>query len=144
MKNKEWKKNSRYLCTMLQLSELQQGNRFIGPVPPYNVNGECEVLSISDNEIVAKTPFGQTGINPVNADPIPLSEKWLKDHGFQIMKLNDASFTNGSVIFYLYAKPGEAGWYEDRNYTIKCDYVHHVQNAYKKASGQNFSLPALA
>lgn len=133
-----------YFCNMIPANELQVGNRIKAPVPPFNSIEEVEVITIDNNEIVVKIKGGQTGINPVNAQPIQLTEKWLRDHGFQIMKLNDASFTNGSIVFYLYAKPGEAGWYEDRNYTIKCDYVHQVQYAYKKICGQDFPLPPLA
>ena len=109
-----------FLRSMIPANELQAGNRIKALVPPYNSVVEVEVITINNNEIVAKTKSGQTGINLINAQPIALTEEWLRDNGFQIMKLKDVSFTNGSVVFYLYAKPGETGWYEDRNYTLKC------------------------
>lgn len=84
---------------------------------------ECEVLSLKEDEIIAKT--------------------WLMDQHFQVTKFKDASYSNGDVVINLYAKTGVEGWYEDAAFTIKCDYVHLLQNAFKKATGEDLPLKRL-
>ena len=102
------------------------------------------VTDVEDNDIyqIDKTWFAYLPKSINNIQPIPLTEQWLKDFGFEIGVSGKSTFAEipEPNWFIMSKNDNEAVW---NPYFLrskgKCEYVHQLQNLYFCLTGKELT-----
>lgn len=107
----------------MEASELRIGNyiQFRHPTMGWSEPTQCKLWMIKDVELI-----------PNSYKPIPITEKWLTDFGFNEYKKD--RFVNNIII----CKEGDIFKYKD----VELHFVHQLQNLYFALTGEELEFNA--
>ena len=114
----------------MNAKELMIGN-YIG----YNSNKSYYINQIKTINTNSVTFQNGIVIKYKNLIPIPLTEKWLVDFGFEII---ESGYIKSDIFNPLYIDNDLKLWLGD-NFYIEIEYVHILQNWYNLLTGKQLT-----
>jgi hypothetical protein len=118
---------------MIESKELRIGNLFLERFTK-------EVL-IVEELTVDKITFSGDYPNEWQAEPIPLTEKWLVKFGFEQSRENDEWMVLNRLTMLKNGLSVCVGHYQSwHNIGAKCKHVHQLQNLYFALTGEELKI----
>ena len=120
----------------MNTNELRRGNLIFE-----DVLSTCTVESVFNNKLEVSVPNGKTDgtinkrwfiMDSYNFRPIPLTEEWLLDLGFEYFKANNSYQLDTNLGFCIWGriKDGFMIFVNSDEIGIKITTVHQLQNLY--------------
>ena len=121
---------------MIPPKELRIGNYF------YDESGKIQRIYWFENinKLYCNQKVHPFTEYPENANPIPLTEQWLKDK-FHLPRQKSETYYKYSIrnnfeIYCYMDKSGNCLFWIGKEFMVKCDTVHMFQNIYAIFSGK--------
>ena len=113
---------------MIEVRELRVGNY---------VSNNVEVVKLTDEDLVYLLIYD----NQHKAEPIPLTEKWLIDFGFEKHKANGFWFMKNGICISVLGVIELISW-DRQAFKLKNEikHVHQLQNLYFALTGEELTL----